>query len=121
MLAADPAIYRLFVSYETGQAVLHIWLQKVLYGCLKIALLFYERLVGDLEAYGLRINPYDLCVANKMVCGKQLTVFWHVDNLKILYVDANKVTRMIQWLDSEYGKMHGSRGKKHNYLGMWLD
>ena len=52
MLAADPALYRLFVSYDMGQAVLHIWLQKVLNGCLKIALLFYERLVGDLEAYG---------------------------------------------------------------------
>ena len=28
---------------------------------------------------------------------------------------------MIQWLESEYGKMHGSRGKMHDYLGMWLD
>ena len=28
---------------------------------------------------------------------------------------------MIQRLESEYREMHGSRGKKHNYLGMWLD
>ena len=28
---------------------------------------------------------------------------------------------MIQWLESEYGEMHGSRGKKHDYLGMCLD
>ena len=28
---------------------------------------------------------------------------------------------MIQWLDSEYGEMHGSRGKRHDYLVMWLD
>ena len=27
---------------------------------------------------------------------------------------------MIQWLESEYGEMHGSRGKRHDYLGMWL-
>ena len=28
---------------------------------------------------------------------------------------------MIQWSDSEYGEMHGSRGKRQDYLGMWLD
>ena len=39
---------------------------------------------------------------------------------KISCVDANEVTKMIQWLESEYGEMHGSRGKRHDYLGMWL-
>ena len=63
--------------------------QKALYGCLKSALLFYEKLVGDLEAYGFNINPYDPCVDNKMIGGKQLTVCWHVGNLKISCVDAN--------------------------------
>ena len=28
---------------------------------------------------------------------------------------------MIQWLDSEYGEIHGSRGKRHDYLRMWID
>ena len=74
-----------------------------------------------MEAYGFRINPYDPCVANRMVGGKHLTVFWHVDDLKISCVDANEVTKMIQWLESEYGEMHGSRGKRHDYLGMWLE
>ena len=49
----------------------------------KSALLFYEKLVGDLEAYGFRINPYDPCVANKVVGGKQLTLCWNVENLRI--------------------------------------
>ena len=70
------------------------------YGCLKSALLFYEKLVGDLEAYGFRINIYGLCVTNKIIVGKQLTVCWHVDDLKISCVDANEVTKMIQWLES---------------------
>ena len=74
-----------------------------------------------MEAYGFRINPYDPCVANRMVGGKHLTVFWHVDDLKISCVDANEVTKMIQWLESEYGEMHGSCGKTHDYLGMWLE
>ena len=55
-----------------------------------------------------------------MIDRKQLTVCWHVDDLKISCVEANKVTKMIQWIESEYREMHGSRGKRHDYLGMWL-
>ena len=121
MVMADPALYRPFVSYETGKPFLYVRLQKALYGCLKSALLFYKKLVGYLEAYGFKINPYEPCVANKMIGGKQLTVCWHVDNLKISCVDANEVKKMIQWLESEYGEMHGSRGKRHDYLGMLLE
>ena len=44
MLMADPSLYRPFVSYETGNPVLYVRLQKALYGCLKSALLFYEKL-----------------------------------------------------------------------------
>ena len=99
IVTADPALYRPFVSYETGKPVLYVRLQKALYVCLKSALFFYKKLVGDLEAYGFEINPYDLCVANNMIRGKQLTVCWHVDDLKISCVDANEVTKMIQWLE----------------------
>ena len=57
MVMANPELYRTFVSYETGNPVLYVRLQKSLYGCLKSALLFYEKLVGDLEEYGFKINP----------------------------------------------------------------
>ena len=59
VVAADLALYRPFVSYKTGKAVLYVRLQKALYGCLKSALLFYKKLVGDLEVYGFRINTYN--------------------------------------------------------------
>ena len=67
MVADDLALYQPFISYETGKAVLYVRIQKALYGCLKSALLCYEKLVGYLEAYGFRINPYDPCVADKML------------------------------------------------------
>ena len=44
-----------------------------------------------------------------------------MDNLNISCVDAKEVTKMIQWLDSGYGEIHRSRGKRHYYLGMWID
>ena len=94
MVTTDPAIYRPFVSYETGQAVLYVRLKKVLYGCLKSALLFYEKLVGYLETYGLRTNPYGPCMANKMVGRKQLTVCWHMENPNISCVDTNKMKKL---------------------------
>ena len=109
------------MSYETGKTVLYVRLQKALYGCLKSALLFYKNLVGDLEAYGFKINPYNSCVANNVIGGKQLTVCWPVDDLKISCVDAKEVTKMIQWIESEYGEIHGSHGKIHDYLGIWID
>ena len=121
MVAADPALYQSFVSYETGKAVLYVRLHKALYGCLKSALMFYEKLVGDLEAYGFRINTYNLCVTNTMVGGKQITVCWNMDDLNISCIDANEVTKMIHWLESEYGEIHGSHGKRHYYLVMWLN
>ena len=100
MVVANPALYRPFVSYETGKPVLYVRLQIALYGCLKSVLLFYKKLVGDLEAYGFRINPYDPCVANNMIGEKHLTVCCHVDAQKISCVDVNEVTKMIQWLES---------------------
>ena len=44
-----------------------------------------------------------------------------MDELKISCVDENKVKKMIQWIESEYGEIHGSRGKIHDYLGMWIN
>ena len=57
--------------------------------------------MGYLEAYGYRINPYDPCVEKKMIGVKQLRVCWNVDYLKISRIDANKMKKMIQWLESE--------------------
>ena len=99
MVVANPALYRPFVSYEKGKPVLYVRLHKSLYGCLKSVLLFYEKLVGDLESYGFRINTYDPCVSNKKIGGKHLTVCWNVDDLKISCVEVNEATKMIQWLE----------------------
>ena len=49
--------------------------------------------MGDLEAYGCRICPYEPLVAKEIVGGKHLTVCWHMDNLKISCVDVNEVKK----------------------------
>ena len=54
--------------------------------------------------------------------GFQLTVTWHVDDLKVSHVDPFQVTRFAEYLASIYGeKLTVNRGKVHDYLGMDLD
>jgi hypothetical protein len=90
-------------------------LQKALYGCLRSALTFYLKLVKDLETEGYELNPYDPCVANKIVAGTQFTVTWHVDDLKLSHASSDEVTKNIEWLKSIYREdMRVSRGKKHD-------
>ena len=56
-----------------------------------------------------------------MINGKQMTITWHVDDLKISHVDALKVMRIIEWFKSIYGNVRVTRGKVRDYLGMHLD
>ena len=53
---------------------------------MKAALLFYIKFVKSLLSIGFDLNPYDPCVANKTVENLQLTVVWHVDDLKVIDV-----------------------------------
>ena len=130
LVKVAPKIYTKFVTINRkGQTVLYVKLLNALYGIMKAALLFYLRFVGDLESIGFILNPYDPCVANKLVNGHQLTIVWHVDDLKISHKEPKTVTRMVTWLRRTYermfddgsGAMKICRGKLHEYLGMTLD
>ena len=54
---------------------------------MEASLMFYQKLLKDLEEKGFKTNPYDPCVANKEVNGSQFTIKWHVDDLKLSYKD----------------------------------
>ena len=75
-----------------------------MYGTLQASLLFWKNLTATLIDWGFEINPYDWCVANKMVNGKQLTIAWHVDDLKLSHMKANVVTNYINNLNEKNGK-----------------
>ena len=92
---------------------------------MQAAILFWKNLTGSLQEWGFTINPYDWCVANKMVNNKHITVVWHVDDLKIFHVYADVVTTFIKILSKRYGSNNApmtiKRGKIHEYIGMTLD
>jgi len=88
---------------------------------LTAALTWYEYFRKDLEVI---FNPYDPCVANRDVQGKQHTIRFHVDDLMSSHKDAQVNTEFLAWMNEKYGK-HGevkaTRGKIHDYLGMTFD
>jgi hypothetical protein len=124
LIEIDPDMYEPCVVYENGEKVLYVELLKALYGTLRAARLFWEKLSSKLIEWGFTTNPYDSCVANKIINGNQLTVVWHVDDLKVSHVDAAVVDEFVDQMESEFGKetpINKSRGKVHDYLGMELD
>ena len=91
---------------------------------LQSSLLWYKQFQGDLEDLGFIFNPYDPCVANKMVNGKQQTIRFHVDDLLSSHVDPKVNDNFAIWLNQRYGSIKSCkiiRGKIHKYLGMTLD
>jgi hypothetical protein len=107
-----------FVTIENGKRVLYLQLLKALYGCVKSALLWYDLFAGTLTEMGFKLNPYDPCVANKTINGKQCTIVWYVDDNKISHVDYDVVSDIINRIEKRFGKMTVTRGKVHVFLGM---
>ena len=70
---------------------------------------------------GFKLNPYDPCVANKVIGGTQMTICWNVDDMKISHVDPKAVEKVVSWLDKLYPGITATRGKIHYYLGMTFD
>ena len=98
--------------------VLYLKVLRALYGALESALLWYELYSGVLEKMGFVLNPYDKCIANKIIDGKQCTIVFYVDDNKISHKDPNVVTQVIQEIEAYFGKLKVNRGNKHDYLGM---
>jgi len=46
--------------------------------------------------WDFKLNEYDKCAANKTMKGKQCTIIWHVNELKISHVDIDMVGDIIE-------------------------
>jgi hypothetical protein len=125
MIQVDPALNKKYVIYgKNNKALRNVKFSKAIYGLLKSALLFYKKFVDDLKNYEspFIINPYDPCIANATIAGLQMTVTWHVNDLKISHVDPYQITEFSQYLTSTYGNgLVVHQGKVHKYLGMDLN
>ncbi len=58
MVHIAPQIYRKYITVDRrGMPVLYVKLQKVLYRLMRVGLLFYRKLRGELEDFGFIVNP----------------------------------------------------------------
>ena len=91
---------------------------------LESSLLYYKKFKGDIETIGFEVNPYDPCVANRMIGGTQHTICWHVDDLKSSHKDSKVNDEFLVWLTELYGKVapvKATRGPRHDYLAIFLE
>ena len=54
--------------------MLYLKVARAIYGCIESALAWYNMFTEILMDMGFTLNPYDKCVANKMINGKQCTI-----------------------------------------------
>ena len=88
-------MFKQYVCIEKGRKVLYLQLTKALYGYMQSALLWYDTFKGCLMDMGFTINPYDPCVANKVINNNQCTICWYVDDTKISHHDSRVVDAVI--------------------------
>ena len=83
LIQVDP-MYQPYVTYEGKQPMLYTELDKALYGTLQAALLFWQKVSAFLiDKHGIEWNEYDWFVINKMMEGKQCTIVWYIDDIKM--------------------------------------
>jgi hypothetical protein len=79
-----PDVYKPYVTKDKkGVKQVIVQCQNALYGTIVASLLYYRKFVKSLTDIGFVINPYDPCVTNKMIDGKQMTILFHVDDCKL--------------------------------------
>jgi hypothetical protein len=125
-----PDVYKSYITTDKkGTKQLLVQCQNALYGTMVASLLYYHKFTKSLMSVRFEINPYNPCVANKIVDGTQMTICFHVDDCKLSHHSSRANKNMVDWLRQEYesifedgsGEMTVSRGRVHKYLGMTLD
>jgi hypothetical protein len=118
----DVAIADVAGAFLKGDMPDFVLITPKYYICNSItAIIWYDTFCGTLKNLGFKLNPYDPCIANKMVNGKQLTIDWYIDDNKISYVDPKIVDWLIAEIEKRHDKMIVCRGKKHTFIGMDIE
>lgn len=126
LLELFPGVYDEYVVYNESDAkCLYVEMLKALYGMLKSSLLYYKSFVDNIKQIGFELNPYDCCVANRMINGNMQTINWHVDDIYVSHPDPRVNTEFAEWCCRIYGGPSGqpkvARGKLHDFLAMRFD
>ena len=113
--------YLEFVTEERGKKTLYVQVLKVIYGMIESALLWYELFTTTLDGLGSELNPYDRCLANMVINGKQCTIAWYVDDNKVLHMHDKVNTMIADEIEKKLGKLTRTTGWSHTFLRVDID
>ena len=121
-----PETYSKYITHQNDTKVLYVEMKKAVYGMMVSSLLFYKHFYKDLESIGFEVNPYDICVAHRTIKGRQQTVTWHMDDVKVSHISPEVNKEFLNWCEEKYGSdlnrpVKVVKGKIHEYLAMKLD
>ena len=76
-----PDVYKSYATTDKkGVRQLLVQCKNTLYGTMVASLLYYHKFTKSLLGIRFELNLNDLCVANKMIEGKQMMICFHVDD-----------------------------------------
>ena len=105
-----------FEKYHDGQGAVMAKLDIALHGCVESAVLCIKDLKATIEADKYQVNPYDLCVFNKVYKGEQVTIIFHVDDLLGSCVLSEALKDLYEVLIKKYKKVKVTRGQILPYI-----
>ena len=121
----DPSYYKNVIwSKDHKKKFLYNRLVKAVYITLLGAIIFYNKLSKHLIDYGFDQNKYDTFTFNKMINGGQITVQFHIDNLKVSHKDETVLEDFLTDLRGKFGhedKLTENKRLVHEYLGITID
>ncbi len=95
----EPIVNGLYVTFDKrGNKQLLVECLNSIYGTMVASLLYYRKFTTSLSKEGYHMNPYNPCVWNKMIDGKQITICFHVDDCKLSHVLPKAIDKTIDWL-----------------------
>ena len=110
------------ISHMKANKGMYMQLSKALYGCMKSAIIWYNTFSTMLKDLGFCINPYDPCIANKIIDSHQeCTIAWYVDDNTISHHDPKVVDWVMNEIEKKYGKVTVCHGLKQVFEGMNID
>ena len=110
--------YSKHVRVKGGKKVLYVRILKALYGMIESALLWYKLFVTVLMEMGFQLNPYDLCVANKIINNKQCTIAWYVDDNLVSHAEEAVVSDIVSKIEEKFPGLTITKGDTHTFIGM---
>jgi hypothetical protein len=96
LVKVAPKVYASYVATNSkGVNSLLVECYNAIYGTMVAGLLYYRKFLNSLKNRGFTVNPYDPCVWNRVIVGKQMTICFHVDDCKISHLDPKVVNYLV--------------------------